>query len=174
MNKKQSVIIVSLLLLIAFTGYLAIKLNNPLYEANANLDEPFKATSTELKKKDLKNDVKGDNAFFVEQKLLRERNKTTAYQNLQTLIDNENAPKDQKEKASEQYRTLALNSQREVDLESKLKGKGFDDVICFIDGNKVKVFVKSTKALSEDQVKVIKDEVLSSTQIKDVEITVKK
>lgn len=166
MNKKQSVIILGLLVLIAFTGYLGIKLNSPVYDANASLDEKNAVT--------MKKEKNSNGGFFVEQKLTRDRNKTTAYQNLQNLIDDENAPKEEREKASEQYRTLALTSEREVDLESKLKGKGFDDIICFIDGNKVKVFVKSSKNLSEEQIKLIKDEVLSSTKIKDVEITVKK
>lgn len=187
MNKKQSVILVSLLVLLCFTGYLAIKLNNPIFDANANLEETFGETAKENEKDgnskigDVKTgdnksgDVKsGNSSFFVEQKLTRDRSNATAYQTLQTLIDNENAPKDERKKASEEYRLLALNSQREIDLETKLKGKGFDDVICFIEGNKVKVFVKVNKELTNDQVKVIKDEVLTSTEIKDVEITVKK
>ncbi|MFX0548934.1 SpoIIIAH-like family protein [Hathewaya histolytica] len=166
MNRKQSVIIVGLLALVAFTGYLAIQLNSPIYDANAPLDDKSAVTMKETKT--------SGGGFFVEQRLTRDRSKATAYQTLQNLIDDENAPKEEREKASDQYRTLALTSEREVDLESKLKGKGFEDVICFIDGNKVKVFIKSGKELNESQIKLIKDEVLSSTKIKDVEITVKK
>ncbi|CAM3013405.1 SpoIIIAH-like family protein [Hathewaya histolytica] len=166
MNRKQSVIIVGLLALVAFTGYLAIQLNSPIYDANAPLDDKSAVTMKETKA--------SGGGFFVEQRLTRDRSKATAYQTLQNLIDDENAPKEEREKASDQYRTLALTSEREVDLESKLKGKGFEDVICFIDGNKVKVFIKSSKELNESQIKLIKDEVLSSTKIKDVEITVKK
>lgn len=170
MNKNQSIIVVSLLVLLCFTGYLAIKLNNPVFDASTNgsIEDVLESESSATVSS-------GTNSFFVEQKLSRDRNNANTYQNLQVLIDNENVPNEQREKASEEYRTLALNSQREIDLESKLKGKGFDDVICFIDNNsKVKVYVKSKKDLTKEQLQLIKEEVLTSTNIKDVDITVKK
>lgn len=166
MNKNQSIIVVSLLVLLCFTGYLAIKLNNPIFDANGGINGDGKQTTAAIST--------ANNAFFVEQKLTRDRNNASTYQKLQSLIDNANIIPKEKEQASEDFRLLALNSQKEIDLESRLKGKGFDDIICFIDGNKVKVYVKSKVDLTEEQIKLIREEIFTSTNIKDIDITVKK
>lgn len=163
MNRRQTGIIASLVVLIVFCGYLALKLNNPVYEV---------AKDGETKQTVSLNE--NSESFFVEAKLAREQNNAKTYQKLQDRIDDENAPAEERAKASTEYRELALTTEKEVDIETKLKGKGFQDVVCYIDGNKVKVFVKTDKDLTEEQSKEIKDEVLSSTKIKDVEITVKK
>lgn len=164
MNKNQSIIVVSLLVLLCFTGYLAIKLNNPIFDGNISGEGKKSAAAIST----------ANNAFFVEQKLTRDRNNAATYEKLQSLIDNNNTIAQEKQQASEDFRLLALNSQKEIDLESRLKGKGFDDIICFIDGNKVKVYVKSKVDLNEEQIKSIKEEVFTSTNIKDIDITVKK
>lgn len=165
MNKKQTGIIVALLVLIVFAGYLASKVNNPLYDANSSLDGKSAASY---------NESQATSNYFTEAKLSREQSNAKTCQTLQNLIDDENTPEKEKEKAAEEYRKLALQLDQAKKLESKLKGYGFEDVICYIEGDKVKVFVKTQNELTEKQRKLIKDVVMSSTNIKDVDIIAKK
>ncbi|SHH45460.1 stage III sporulation protein AH [Clostridium collagenovorans DSM 3089] len=166
MNRKQTGIIGTLLILIVFCGFLATKLNSPLYSGNEIASGEDKSTIG-LNQSD-------SNSFFVEAKLARDQNNAKTYQRLQERIDDESSAQEERDKASTEYRQLALTTEKEIDIETKLKGRGYEDVVCYIDGNKVKVFIKTEAELTEAQAKEIKDEVLSSTQIKDVEITVKK
>lgn len=166
MNKKQTGIITTLVMLIVFCGYLATKFNSPLYRGNEIAAGEDKTTIG----------ISDGNStnFFIEAKLARDLNNSKTYQRLQERIDDKNSSQDEKDSSSKEYRQLAVTTEKEVDIETKLKGRGYDDVVCYIDGNKVKVFIKTEVDITEEQAKEIKDEVLSSTEIKDVEITVKK
>jgi stage III sporulation protein AH len=163
MNKKQAGIIVALLVLIVCAGVLASRVNSPLYDANATLDDKSAASYSE-----------STTNYFTEARLTREQSVAKTCQSLQNLIDNENTPKEEKQKAAEQFRQLNVQLDQAKKLEMKLKGHGFEDAVCYIDGDKVSVYIKTDEDLTEKQTTLIKDVVMSSTNIKDVEIIAKK
>lgn len=163
MNRKQAGIIVTLLVLIVFAGYLATKLNDPLYSLEGELDGGKTAISVSESQSSTTN-------YFEEARLTREQQTAQTLQTLKSFMDDENTPKEEKEKAAEQYREIALQQDSETRLELKLKGQGFEDAVCYIEGNKVKVIVKSSEELSDQQLNQIRDIVMSQTKIKDVEI----
>jgi stage III sporulation protein AH len=163
MNKKQAGIIVALFALIVCAGFLSFKVSGPLYGENGTLDDKSAVSYTE-----------STTNYFTEARLTREQSVAKACQTLQNLIDDENTPKEEKQKAAEQFRQLSVQLEQAKKLEMKLKGHGFEDAVCYIDGDKVTVFVKSTEDLTEKQTTLIKDVVMSSTNIKDVKIVAKK
>ena len=112
--------------------------------------------------------------YFKETRQKRDVAKEQIFETLQTLIDDENTPNSQKDKAAEAYKNLALRIDSESKLEAKIKSLGFGDVVCFMDSNKVKVYVETKKELTEKQIAEIKEVVIGQTGIKDVEITTKK
>lgn len=165
MNKKQAVIIVTLLVLIVCLGMVATKVNNPLIGQNAEKAGEKTAISFKSNEKS-----QSQSNYFVESKMLKQEEASKVLQQLKAIIDDENIDKDQKNKVIEEYSNLSTNSDKENKVEIALKGKGFQDVVCMIEGNnKVRVIVKAGK-LTDKQTKEIQNVVMSITGLNNVEI----
>jgi len=159
MNKKQTIIISSLVVLILFAGYLASKVNGPLYVDNTNGDknEAVNTSSTN---------------YFTSARLERDNTRTVALTNLKSLLNDENTPEDQKAEVSEEYKELALQSDKEMKIELALQAQGFDEALCTLDNEKATVVVKYQGELSDQQIRQIKDVIMSKADINDIEIKV--
>jgi stage III sporulation protein AH len=168
MNKKQAVIIGTLLVLIVCAGVLATKLNSPLY---VNGGDSGKTNSTiSFNSNDNKS---SQSQFFDETKLTRDQKNATTLQTLKTLIDDKNVSKENRDEAAKQYTQLAMNTNYESKIEATLKGKGYQDVICSIEDNKARVIVKGKDKLTDKDTREIKNVVLGIAKIQEVEITTK-
>ena len=161
MNKKQTIIISSLVVLIIFAGILATKVNGPLYVDNTN-KEDNKAIST------------SSTTYFTEARLQRDNSTQKTLTSLKALLDDENTPENQKADAAEEYKNVALQSDKEVKIEMALKAQGFDEALCTLEKEKatVVVKVKESAELSDQQIRQIKDVVMSKSDISDIEIKV--
>ena len=166
MNKKQAGIIVTLLALIVCAGILAAKVNGPL-DVSSNLSNDGIFTLKNSANKSTSNSTD----YFVTSKMERETSDNMVIANYKALIDDKNTSAAQKSEAEKKY----ISKTTEVDLENRvelnLKGKGFEDVICFIEDNKARVIVKA-KELTTQQRKQIQDVVKSVAKL-DVEIETK-
>lgn len=169
MNKKQIVIIVTLLVLIVCAGILATKTNNPLY-VNGDLGDIGKEavslnnTTNNTSSKSTKSN------FFAESKMNRDQRYAVLLQTLKAMIDDPNASKEAKEAASNKYTNAAMAKVNEGKVEEALVSKGFEENICNIDEDKVRITVKTKEQLTDKQAKIIKDTVMGITKLKDVEI----
>ena len=169
MNKKQSGIIVTLVVLIVFAGYLATKVNGPLYVNDGDFSTEKSAISLKQNKT-----ASTASTYFVEAKLSRDEDNTRTLQNIKTLIDDANTPKEQKTTASKQYLNISLASQNEADIELALKALGYNDSMCSIVDDKVQILVKSDKKqLTEEQLRNINDVVMSKTKLEKIEVKIK-
>lgn len=165
MNKKQGAIIVVLLALIICAGVMATKLNNdPLYVGDQAIGQEDTVQVTQ-------NDSSTSVNYFAEQKLIRDNKQTSTLQTLKALIDDENTSEETREETSEKYTELTLASHNESNIEMVLKSQGFEESLCFVEPNKVRVVVKSSEALTEKQLKQIQQVVMEVTKIVDVEIS---
>jgi len=172
MNKKQSGIIVTLVVLIVFAGYLATKVNGPLYVNDGDFSTEKSAIS--LKQNKTASTASTASTYFVEAKLSRDEDNTRTLQNIKTLIDDANTPKEQKTTASKQYLNISLASQNEADIELALKALGYNDSMCSIVDDKVQILVKSDKKqLTEEQLRNINDVVMSKTKLEKIEVKIK-
>jgi stage III sporulation protein AH len=156
MNKKQAFIIATLLVLIVCAGILATKVNSPLYVDGTEISERANSNS------------KGD--FFTELRLKRDNENAKTLPTYQTIIDDPNTAKEQKETMIQKFKTLTSNTENEKKIESQLQGKGYEDSFCQIAEEKVTVYVKAKENLTDKQAKDIKNIVVSFTKVKDVEI----
>jgi stage III sporulation protein AH len=174
MNKKQAVIIVTLLALIICVGVVATKLNSPINYVNGVDNESGKSTIS-LNNNNTKNttQTQSKSQFFEETRLTRDQKNAETLQTLKSLIDDTNASKENRADAEKKYTELAMNTNYEMKIENILKSKGYEDVICSIEDNKVRVIVKGKNKLSDKDTRVIKDVVMSVSKIQDVEIEVK-
>ncbi|AKA70198.1 SpoIIIAH-like family protein [Clostridium scatologenes] len=168
MNKKQAVIIVALLALIVCAGVLATKLNNPLY-VNGGDSSGGKSTVS------LNNSSSKDNKseFFEEAKITRDNKNAQTLQTLKTFIDDKNVSSDKKNDASKKYTDLAMNTNYESKIETTLKSKGYEDVLCSIEGNKVRLVVKAKDKLTDKDTRDMKNVVMGIAKIQEVEIETK-
>lgn len=168
MNKKQAVIIVTLSVLIVCAGVLAMKVNGPLY---VNDNDTGGGKSTISFNNNEKSTTKSD--YFAETKLTREQKSDQTLQQLKSIIDDKNVSKESKDNASKKYTEITIAADNEAKIESILKGKGFNDVVCFIQDDKARIIVKSTdesEKLNDKETRQIKDVVMSVAKIENVEI----
>jgi stage III sporulation protein AH len=166
MNKKQSGIIVTLLVLIVFAGYLATKVNGPLYVNDGDFNS--EKTAISLKEK------KSSSTYFEEAILSRNQESARTLQVIKGLMDDANTPKEQKETASEEYLNIAMATQNENDIELALKAQGFDETLCSIVDEKVQVLVRTDKKeLSSDEIRNIQNVVMSKTKLENIVVSIK-
>jgi stage III sporulation protein AH len=166
MNTRQTGIIVTLLVLIVCAGYLATKVNGPLYVNDADFNSETNAIS--LKEK------KGSSTYFEEAVLSRNHENARTLQLIKSLMDNANTPKEQKATASEKYLNIAMATQNEIDIELALKAKGFEESFCTITDDKVEIEVRTDKKeLSKEEISSIQNIIMSKTKLEKIEVSIK-
>lgn len=169
MNKKQGVIIVVLLALIVCAGVLATKLNSDLdYVAGNQLTDETDAISLS----ETSQNTSGSN-FFQENQIIRDNKTSQTLQTIKALIDDKNTSNEDRAELSKKYTSLALASTNQSQIETILKSKGYENVLCYVQDNKVTVILKSKDKLTDNQKKQIQDVAVDVTQIRDVEIQLK-
>lgn len=170
MNKKQGIIIATLLALIVCAGVLATKLNNPLY-VNGDDGGSGKSSAVSFNNSDKKNNK--SSSFFEETRLNREQKNAQTLQTLKNFIDDKNISKENRDDASKKYTDLAMNTNYESKIETTLKGKGYEDVICSIEDSKARIIVKGKDKLTDKDTRDIKNVVMGIAKIQEVEIEIK-
>jgi len=166
MNKRQSGIIVTLVVLIVFAGYLATKVNGPLYVNDGDFNSEKSAISL--------NENKNSSAYFAEAILTRNQENARTLQTIKALIDDANTPAEQKKTAADQYLNISLASQNESAIEVALKAQGYNEVLCSILDDKVEILVETDKKeLSAEQLRKIQDVVMSKTKLEKIEVNIK-
>lgn len=166
MNKKQSGIIVTLVVLIVFAGYLATKVNGPLYVNDSDFTTEKSAISLK--------ESASSSTYFTEAKLSRTQEDARTLQTIKALIDDVNTPKAQKETAADKYLSISMASQNESDIELAIKAQGFEEALCSIVNDKVDILVKTTKKeLSQAELRSIQDAVMSKTKLEKIAVKIK-
>lgn len=172
MNRKQAVIIVTLLVLIVCAGVLAAKVNSPLYVSDTNFNDSISnsaSTDTSSSSTANKTTVKSD--YISEARLTRDKNTAQTIESLKDIIDDKNSSQTYRDTASQQSITITTAKNNDTTVETMLKGKGYKDALCTIINDKVTVVVKcDSEKLSDKQLREIKDVVLSVTKLRNIEI----
>lgn len=81
--------------------------------------------------------------FFVEYKLERERTRGQSVEWLREVINNTNSTSETRQKAQEHLMAISRNMEKEIDLESLLKAKGFKDAAVLVDDRAITVVVEA-------------------------------
>lgn len=175
MNKKQAVIIVTLLVLIVCAAVLATKFRSPyLYVNDTDLDNTNKSTVS-MNKDSSKNasssSTSAKSDLFSQGKLDREQKDNSEMQELKNMIDDKSVSSSTRAAAEQKLMALTDNDAKSTKVETLLKSKGFKDVLCSINNNKVTVNVKtSNSTLSDIQLRDIKDVVNNVTGIRNIDV----
>lgn len=147
-TRKQTIIIAVLVVLIGCAGWFAKRFNDTAMEKNA--------LSSGITEQTTKN-------FFVESKLNRDTQRSSMKQELDGIINNKEATKKSKDKAAAQLMKVLDRGEKENKIETMVKSRGYEDVLCVINENSIEICVKSKSALTADQVNELKNITVKST-----------
>lgn len=172
MNKKQAGVILALLALIVCAGVLAAKVNSSMQDLGTVSITDNDNGATLINKTSKGNDVGYD--FFYEAKSVRDKKSSETLEYLAEIIDNENISQLDRDTAAKQKIALVMDQENETKIELALKGKGFEEILCLIENDKARIFVKNTEEITDSQRKQIQEVVMSVAKIKNVEIELKK
>ncbi len=111
--------------------------------------------------------------YFEQARLTRSKTRDEALDKLQKALKNAKLTAEEKKAATESL-TIAIESMtKEADIENMIKAKGFVDCVCFIDGEKINVAVKTGGgALGKSEVAQIRDIVLGKMETAAKNITI--
>ncbi|SHE94719.1 SpoIIIAH-like family protein [Clostridium fallax] len=170
MNRKQAGIILTLIALIVCVGILATRVNGKLEDAGSLTLNTFPNDSEDAKSNEKKENGKD---YFYESRNEREQTDAQTMQSYKSVIEDSNTTKEQKEETTKKLNDLVTGRNYETRIELSLKSKGFDDALCLIGGDKVRVIVKADEQLTEKQTIQIQESVYAVAKTKDVIIEVK-
>ena len=97
--------------------------------------------------------VKGS-GFFVEYRLERERSRGYQIQLLREIINNTNSDGESRKKAQDQLYVISNNLQKELEVESLIRAKGYQDAVVFLEGKTVTVVIQAKTLSQEDAIKI--------------------
>lgn len=175
MNKKQAVIIVTLLVLIVCAGVLATKVNSPLYVSDTDLTDNGSSTvstdGTDTNKANTTSSTSSKSDYFADARLTREKTNAKTIATLKSIIDDKNVSQESKQNATQKSIDISTASANATKVENMLKAKGYKEALCTINDDKVSVVVKADdQKLSDKQQREIRDVVLSVTNLRNIEI----
>ncbi|ADL51674.1 SpoIIIAH-like family protein [Clostridium cellulovorans] len=160
MDKKQAVIIVSLLVLIVCTGVLASQAQSRFY-VHTNEFTPT-----------LINDSNSsEDSYFTTAKLTRSEENERYCQALKEIINDKSQSESAMKTASDQYAQHTIVINNELKIEEQLKADGFSDSICYIQDDTAKVIIQSKEKLDDEATKKVQQVVLNIAKIRDIVIT---
>ena len=159
MNKKQAGVLLTLLALIICAGILAMKVNSSMQDLGT-----ISITDNDDEVID----------FFYEAKSVRDKKSSETLEYLAEIIDNDKISQLDRDTDAKQKIALVMDQENETKIELALKGKGFEEILCLIENDKARIFIKNEGELTESQRKQIQEVVMSVAKIKNVEIELKK
>ncbi|MEG1004381.1 SpoIIIAH-like family protein [Clostridium sp.] len=170
MNKKQFGIIFTLLGLIICVGLLATKLNN------GGLNDPdglSQVVAREEEEKAKAEETAAQKDFFFDSRSDKEQKDAETIENLKAIVNDKSTSKEQKNSAQKELLQKTKQKDNENRIEINIKNKGIEDVLCTIDGNKAKIYVR-TDGIDQKTSLQLQEIVQDVANINDVSIEVKK
>jgi stage III sporulation protein AH len=93
--------------------------------------------------------------YFVEYRLSRDKLRASLVDRLDIIVNNKNTSEDVRKEAQMEILKLGNNSEKELQIEGLIKGKGFDDAIVFLTDKDIKIVVSSAELTEQDMIKIL-------------------
>ncbi|PYG86816.1 stage III sporulation protein AH [Ruminiclostridium sufflavum DSM 19573] len=162
--QRKQIVVLSLVLMLVIAGYLQISYNSQFSAA----EDP--AQSGDVVYVDNRGTAEGEvaeseqeavtasketNNYFAQTKMDRENAREEDIETIKSITGDELASKEAKEKAQEKMLKIVEANQKEANIESLIKGKGFSDAIAmFADDGSIDVIVKAPAISKADTAKI--------------------
>ncbi|WP_300384392.1 SpoIIIAH-like family protein [Clostridium sp.] len=167
MSKKQFGIIFTLMALIAFVGVLASKLNSSGLNDPTDLGQLFTQGAEDER------ETLGTQDFFYNIRSEKVQKNATTMEQLNKIISDTNTSQEEKALANNELIEKTMLIDQEGRIEINVKNKGFEDVLCSIEDNKVRI-VLTANELTEADSSTIQEIAENVAGISDVIIEPKK
>lgn len=170
---RKQIVVFSLLLVMGVAIYLNMAFNDTEKNLKAQNNEKIlgEATLVNTGVSTEETGEIGENTYFDEAKLTRQKNRDEAVELLNDIIDNEKVDNKTKEKAVIDMTNIANTVETEGKIENLLKAKGFSQCVALCSGEGVNIMV-ATDGLTGKEVSQIKDIVISETKVKASDIKI--
>ncbi|HAE91438.1 SpoIIIAH-like family protein [Tissierella praeacuta] len=93
--------------------------------------------------------------YFVEYRLSRDKLRASLIDRLDVITNNSNTAEDVRKEAQREIMKLGNNSEKELQIEGLIKGKGFEDAIVFLTDKDIKIVVSTNELSEQDMVKIL-------------------
>ena len=172
--KKSQIIILALTVIVCVAVYLNwkfVKVDDTLTGAQTSTEQTDEKV---LGQAEYVSSEQNANDYFSQSRLTRKQSKDDAVELLKSVIDSEKSSQDAITKANEDVIAIAKATEKESNIESLVKSKGFTDCVALISSEAVNVVVQ-TQGLSTEQASQIKEIAVSESglnpsQVKIVEV----
>ncbi len=151
MTKKQFGIIFTLMALIVCVGVVAARINKTGLNDPTDFSQVISQQGTE-DDKDTENDKEtiGTQDYFYSLRSEKDQKDAVTMQQLNELIADEQTSQEQKDLAANELREKTMMKDQEGRIEVNVKNKGFEDVLCSIEGSTVRIVVKAEELTEAD------------------------
>lgn len=169
--KRNQIVITALIVVILCAGYLNFRYNKAKL-TSVNTEAPigtayFVDNSKNQDASSTENlpvaKINGD--YFIVTRAEKEKTRDEQKEMLNNIVNNKNSSKEAKTKAEAELLKLTKNVEKEMIIEGVLKGKGFSDILAFINDNKIDIIVKDDTNILPSQQAMILDIVTRETGI---------
>lgn len=156
MTRKQFGIIFTLMALIVCVGVIAARLNKTGLNDPTDFSQVISQGTEENKDNEKKDDKEtlGTQDYFYSLRSERDQKDAATIQQLTSLKNDVNTSQEQKDLADNELREKTMVIDKESRIEVNVKNQGFEDVLCSIEGNKVRVVVKADEVTEADSASI--------------------
>ena len=110
--------------------------------------------------------------YFATVAVNRQRARDESMEVLQQVLDSEDATEAVKNEALSEMNTIALEIEKEANIEALLLSKGFEECVAVMNGNQINVVVKSEGDLQVAQIAQINTVIYEQTGIEPINVTI--
>lgn len=96
----------------------------------------------------------GENSYFVNAAINKEKSRDEALQTLQVVVDSAEEMPETRDRALSEIMQIASDIEIESTVEQMIKAKGFEDCVAIISGGNINVIVKSDGLMTSEIAKI--------------------
>ncbi len=111
-------------------------------------------------------------SYFDSATVSRRKARDEAMEVLQSIVDNDGSSEDAKAGALTEITAMALTIEKEANIESLIKSKGFDDCVAVISGDSASIVVKCDRELLINELSQILEIVYEQADIVPAKVTI--
>ncbi len=165
--KRKQIIVLSLVLMLVIAGYLQYSYNkssqfseedsgqigDAVFVDNQDVNDDSAAVDDTEKTVTASKEA---NNYFAQTKMDRDVVRGKDIEIMKSITDDQSASKEQKTEAQAKMMKIVETSQKELNIENLIKGKGFSDVVAlFGDDGSVDIVVKAPAISKADTAKIV-------------------
>lgn len=159
--KRKQIIVLSLVLMLVIAGYLQYSYNKSSQfseEDSAQIGDAVFVDNLEVTASDAEKTVtasKDVNNYFAQTKMDRDVVRGKDIETMKSISDDQLASKEARAKAQDEMMKMVDTTQKEINIENLIKGKGFSDAIAlFADDGSIDIIVKAPAISMSDAAKI--------------------